>query len=202
MNPLKNLLLALFVILATSCGEDSKKIKQEIKNSSQVIKNASKVANKAEEIQKNMEALKDATPLTTEQFESWLPESIIGLPKASTQINFMPGISTCGVTYRESNKSVRVLVFDGAGPKGAGAVGPYRMSSTMDYDQEDEWGYTKSRIINGIKVKESYRKSGEAYTLSMFYGDRFAVDVKTSKVTKEELDDIMKELNLKQLLEL
>ncbi len=114
------------------------------------------------------EKLKQVTPVSKEQFESWVAETLIDLPKASSMINFIPGLSSSGTTYSKQNKSVRVMVIDGAGEKGASGVGPYRMSSTMDYDQEDEWGYTKSRIISGIKVKESYRKSGEAYTLSMF----------------------------------
>tara|TARA_R110002049_G_scaffold72563_4_gene187799 strand:- start:4505 stop:5113 length:609 start_codon:yes stop_codon:yes gene_type:complete len=200
MDSLKNTLLAMLVILVISCEEDSKKLKQEVKNTTTKIKNTSKVAEDGDIMLENIEKLKQVTPVSKEQFESWVAETLIDLPKASSMINFIPGLSSSGTTYSKQNKSVRVMVIDGAGEKGASGVGPYRMSSTMDYDQEDEWGYTKSRIINGIKVKESYRKSGEAYTLSMFYGDRFAVDVKTSKVTKEELDDIMKELNLEQLL--
>ena len=191
--------LLIVFITAISCGNDQKQLKEELKNSTETVKNVSKVVKESENMKENILHLREITPLTKEEFESWLPETVLNLPIANTNINFMHGLSSCGVTYRESNKSVQVMVIDGAGEKGAGGVGPYRMSSKMDYDEEDEWGYSKSRVIDGIKMKESYRKTGDAYTLSMFYADRFAVSIKTNKVTREELEQIISDLKLDKL---
>lgn len=189
-----------FAIICISCGNDTKKLDTEInEEASQTIKNASKVVSEAENMQEDMIALRNKTPLTKEAFESWLPKTLLDLPRSSTSINFLPGLSSCSGTYSLGNKKIRVMVIDGAGEKGAGGVGPYRMSSKMDFNQEDEWGYQKSKTIQGIKLKESYRKSGDAYALSMFYNDRFAVDIKTSDIDNEELEQILEELNLDQL---
>lgn len=200
LHYLKYFTTCFFVIICISCGNDTKKLDTEInEEASQTIKNASKVVSEAENMQEDMIALRDKTPLTKEAFESWLPKTLLNLPRSSTSINFLPGLSSCSGTYSLGNKKIRVMVIDGAGEKGAGGVGPYRMSSKMDFNQEDEWGYQKSKTIQGIKLKESYRKSGDAYALSMFYNDRFAVDIKTSEIAHEELEQILEELNLDQL---
>jgi hypothetical protein len=68
----------------------------------------------------------------------------------------------------------------------------------MEYDEKGSWGSTKTTTINGIKVKESALKNGK-FNLSMFHDNRFAVDVETYEVSHEELEQLVKELNLGQL---
>ena len=200
MKHIKYIGIILFVgVLSISCGKEAKKIKNELKNSKEIIKNASKVAKEGENLQNTMLDLKSKTPLTKAQFEAWLPEALIELPKTSSSINLIPGVGSCGASYNILNKRIRVMVIDGAGPKGVGAIGPYMMSSKMDYDLEESWGTTKSKTINGIKVKETYQKNNDEYTLSMFYNNRFAVDIEASEISYEELEQLVKELNLEGL---
>tara|TARA_R110002073_G_scaffold279026_1_gene442920 strand:- start:173115 stop:173726 length:612 start_codon:yes stop_codon:yes gene_type:complete len=200
MKTLKYTVVILCIaILSISCGTETKKLKNELKNSKEIIKNASKVAKEGENLQNTMLDLKSKTPLTKAQFEAWLPETLIELPKTSSSINLIPGVGSCGASYNVLNKRIRVMIIDGAGAKGAGAVGPYMMSSKMDYDLEESWGTTKSKTINGIKVKETYQKNNDEYTLSMFYNNRFAVDIEVAEVTYAELEQLVKELNLEGL---
>ena len=193
------ILLIVLELLSNSCKEETKKIGNEIQNTTQIIKNAKKVANEANGMQENIKLLRNKEPLTKEQFESWLPETLANMPLTSSMINMIPGMGSCGGTYHVGNKRIRVMVIDGAGEKGAGGVGPYRMSSKMDYDTEDTWGSTKTVLIDGVKAKKSYLKSSNSYDLSMFYAERFAVDIKTNEIDEATLEKIIQELNLNEL---
>lgn len=178
--------------LLVSCGsKESKKPDQDATNTVELVRTA-------KDVQENQSSLANETPLTKEEFASWLPETLLGMPMTSSTINMIPGLGSCGATYSINNRRVRVMVIDGAGEKGNNAVNTYRMSSTMEYDEKGSWGSTKTTTLNGLKVKESALTNGK-YNLSMFYDNRFAVDVETYEVGHEELEQIIKELNLEQL---
>jgi len=200
MNYLKNILTILFVIMMlSSCGNESNKVTREIENATQTVKNSKKVAESASDMQKNVQLLRTMEHLTKEQWETWLPETVLGMPLTTPQINFLPGLGSCSANYKVGNKRIRVMVIDGAGERGASGVGPYRMSSKMDYDSSDKRGYTKTAVIDGVKAKKSYVKTSGMYSLSMFYADRFAVDIETHEFTEDMLEKIVKELNLSTL---
>ncbi len=111
----------------------------------------------------------------------------------------MPGLGSCGANYKIGNKRIRVMVIDGAGERGAGGVGPYRMSSKMEYNTEDEWGYTKTVVIDGVNAKRSYVKTSGMYSLSMYYANRFAVDIEIHNFSEDMLEEIVEALNLSEL---
>ena len=200
MNTTKyKILLIGLALLGNSCKEETKKLGNEIRNTTEIIKNAKKIAKEANGMQENIKLLRNKEPLTKEEWESWLPETLLDMPMTFSQINFMPGLGSCGATYKIGNKRIRLMVIDGAGERGAGGVGPYRMSSKMDYDTEDTWGSTKTVLIDGVKAKKSYLKSSNSYDLSMFYAERFAVDIKTNEIDEATLEKIIQELNLNEL---
>lgn len=185
--------ISLISLLLISCGsKEGNKTEPETSSTVDLVKTA-------KDMQENKETLVHETPLTKEQFAAWLPQTVLGMPLTSSTINMIPGMGSCGGTYSVDNRRVRVMILDGAGEKGNNAVNTYRFSSTRDYDEKGSWGYTKSNMINGIKVKESGLKSGK-YNLSIFYGDRFAIDVETYEVTREELEPLLADLNLNRLL--
>jgi len=192
MKTITSNLIPLISLLLISCGskEENKK-EPETSSTIDLVKTV-------KDMQENRETLVNETPLTKEQFAAWLPETLLGLPLTSSSINMLPGIGSCGATYSVKNRRVRVMIIDGAGEKGNNAVSTYRMSNTMEYDEKGSWGTTKTTTINGIKVKESNLKNGK-FNLSMFYDNRFAVDVETYEVRHEELEQLVKELNLGQL---
>ena len=200
MKYLKHITTILFIAsILTSCGNDSKKVTTEIENATKTVKNAEKVVDRASDIKDNMLLLRNTTPLTKAQFESWLPETLLDMPLANSQINLIPGLHSCAANYRLGNSRIRVMIFDGAGEKGASGVGPYRMSSEMDYDTDDQWNTTKTVIIEGHKAKKNMRKTSGTYNLSMFYAERFAVDIKTENIAEDVVEKIVKELNLSEL---
>ena len=188
-------------LIFSSCGKESKKIKDELSNTKEVIKNASKVADESENMQQNVVDLKSKTPLTKAQFESWLPKAVIDLPLTSSTVNTIVGVGSCSGSYRIGNKRVSVMVIDGAGERGASAVSSYMFSSTMEYNEDNDSRYTKTKVIDGIKVKETYHKSNGDYNVSTFYGNRFAVDIETKEVNYDEVEQIIKTLNLSELLD-
>lgn len=199
-NKLKKCGLLFLVLLLSYCGKEAKKNIEELNNTKEVIKNTSKVADESENLKKNMTDLQKKTPLTKEQFESWLPKTLVDLPLTSSTINMMPGLGSCGGSYNIGNKRIRLMVIDGAGERGASGVSSYMFSSKMDYNEENDSRYTKTKFIDGIKVKETYHKSDGNYNISMFYGDRFAVDIETKRISYDELEQIVSTLNLKELL--
>ena len=185
-------LIPLISLLLISCGgKEGNKTEPETSSTIDLVETV-------KDMQENKETLVNETPLTKEEFALWLPETLLGMPLSSSTINMIPGLGSCGATYSINNRRVRVMIFDGAGEKGNNAVNTYRFSSTREYDEKGSWGYTKSNMINGIKVKESSLKSGK-FSLSMFYNNRFAVDVETYEVSHDELEQIVKDLNLEQL---
>ncbi|MAO18039.1 hypothetical protein J0656_15800 [Muricauda ruestringensis] len=178
--------------LLVSCGsKESKKPDQDATNTVELVRTA-------KDVQENQSSLANETPLTKEEFASWLPETLLGMPLTSSTINLLPDIGSCSATYSVNNRRIRVMVIDGAGEKGNNAVSSYRMSSTIEYDEKGTWGSTKTTTISDIKVKESSLKNGK-FNLSMFHENRFAVDVETYEVGHEELEQLVKELNLEQL---
>jgi hypothetical protein len=200
MKTLKTKAIVIFAAcLIMSCGENAEKLKSEIKNTQNTIENASKAVNEADDMADNMNLLKSKTPLSKEKFESWSPKTLLGLPLTSSTINMLPGMGSCGNTYSIKNKRIRVMIIDGAGEKGSGAVQSYQMSSKMEYNQDESWGTTKTKTINGLKVKETKFKGDDKYNLSLFYNNRFAVDIETSEVNSDELEQIFIELKLDQL---
>lgn len=185
---LKAIAITCFFFFLFSCGDNNAKNKQSIQETEKVVKETSNTT----------AGLVSQTPLSKEQFESWLPETLLGLPQTSASINRLQDIGSCSATYSEKNTRIGVMVIDAAGEKGADATATYRMSSTRDYDEKGSWGYTKTKTINGIKVKESYLKD-EKFNLSIFYNNRFAVDIETHEIGEEKLEQLLQELQLDQL---
>lgn len=192
MKTIMSNLIPLISLLLISCGGKAEnKTSQEVSSTTGMVKTA-------RDIQDDRETLIHKTPLTKEQFAAWLPQTLLGMSLTSSNINMLPDMGSCGATYSENNRRVRVMILDGAGKKGNNAVNTYRFSSTREYDEKGSWGTTKTKIINGLKVKESALKSGK-FSLSLFYDNRFAVDVETYEVGQEELDQLLKELHLEML---
>tara|TARA_R100000935_G_scaffold58415_2_gene95413 strand:- start:96523 stop:97134 length:612 start_codon:yes stop_codon:yes gene_type:complete len=183
----------------TSCGNESKEDAKVMENSTQTMNTTKNVVNEASEMEGNIRQLRKKEYLTKDQWKSWLPKTLLDMPMSNQQLNFMPGLGSCGATYKIGNKRIRVMVIDGAGEKGASGVGPYRMSSKMDYDSKDEWGSTKTVVIDGVKAKKSYVKTSGMYSLSMFYADRFAVDIELHDFLEDRLEEVVKELDLSEL---
>lgn len=208
---IKSILLTLTISLTiVSCsnetknnGEDnaykSSTTVEKIKSTQKTIENASKAVSGADDMADNMNLLKSKTPLSKEKFESWSPKTLFGLPLTSSTINMLPGMGSCGNTYSMKNRRIRVMIIDGAGEKGSGAVQSYQMSSKMKYDQDESWGITKTKIINGLKVKETNFKGEDKFSLSIFYNNRFAVDIETIEISGDNLEQLLIELNLDQL---
>lgn len=200
MKTIKYIILLLgLLLLSISCREKTKKVANEIENATQIVKKAKNISEEASAMQKNINELRKKEYLTKEQWESWLPKKLFNMPMRFSQINFMPGLGSCGASYNVGNKRIKVMIIDGAGEKGAGGVGPYRMSSKMEYDEEGSWGTTKTIEIDGHKAKLSSLKSGK-YSISMFYNERFAVDIETHELEREALEQIVEELKLNKLL--
>ncbi|MCK0159981.1 hypothetical protein [Allomuricauda sp. F6463D] len=194
----RHFFLSIFILGIPLISCNNKDKDPSSKETSNLVKNAKTAVKEASEMKDNIQLLREKEHLTKDEWESWMPKTLLDLPINSSQINFMPGLGSCGATYKIGNKSIRVMVIDGAGEKGASGVGPYRMSSKINYDEKGSWGTTKTKTINGLKVKESDLKD-DTYNLSLFYGDRFAVDIKTNEVAHDELQQILTELDLERL---
>ncbi len=189
---ISSFIIPMVLLLIISCGsKEDNKTEPKTSSTNDLVKTV-------EDIQDNKRTLVHKTPLTKEQFEAWMPKTVLGMPLTSSAINVISGMGSCGGTYSVNNRRVRVMVIDGAGEKGNNAVSTYRFSSTREYDEKGSWGTTKTTTLNGLKVKESALKSGK-FSLSMFYNNRFAVDVETYEVSHDELEQIVKDLNLEQL---
>ncbi|TXD82091.1 hypothetical protein ESY86_15595 [Subsaximicrobium wynnwilliamsii] len=191
-------ILCIGAIIA-SCGDNSNKGTNELKNTVEAVNDAKKVINDATSIQESEEELRKKIPLTKDQYRTWLPENLLDLSLTSTRLDIGQGNGICSATYGKGNRRIQVMIIDGAGERGPGNVSTYRMAVNMELNMENENSYTKSSEIAGIKVKEGYNKTADIYSLMMFYGERFAVDIKTHEIEHEQLEQMVEELNLEEL---
>ncbi|WP_293293770.1 hypothetical protein [Allomuricauda sp.] len=195
MKTIRTVLIIQTVFCLVACNPNNRK-NQEQGSTQPGVSNTP-----SESFEENKNSLLNKTPLTKEQFASWLPETMLGLPLTSSTINLLPGVGSCTANYSQGNTRIRIMIIDGAGEKGANGVAPYRATSTLNIDDKGAWGSTKTETVNGLKAKVSYLEE-DRLNASMFYNERFAVDIKLNELTRGSLDQIAQELKLEKLKEI
>lgn len=148
--------------------------------------------------------LSEVPPITVEELETWLPETLLGMPLKSTQPGSMSkrGISGIGANYGDSdNKNIVVTITDCAGPEGGMVVGMFRPLATSEFDRSSESGYERTVTENGIKAVESFSQYENNYSVAIFYKERFAINLNGYSVARDELWEAVGELPLDRLFD-
>lgn len=204
---LKVTFVCFTILFLYSCGNNSNQAKKEIKSPLEKIKKGSSMVSKIRSLNAEKDALKKLKPATVEDFENWLPETVLGLQKTKGGAIQQDGIVGVNAEYIETNnqygksyaKKMNILIIDGRGEKGALAVTPFIAIQHDNINKQKSDGYTKTKTIDGTIVKEEYNSNDKSYKLSFLYNKHFGVEMKMNRCKEDELWPMVKALNLQKL---
>ncbi|MEZ4857553.1 MAG: hypothetical protein R2781_01955 [Flavobacteriaceae bacterium] len=197
----KPLLLLLAVSLWVGCKDNP--VAKKIKETKQNVENTGNAMKELNEIQKDLEALKEVTPLTNDELKAWLPEEIDGMKRIAFkagETSFM-NIASIDATYANEDKSkkFKIQVIDGAGEMGAAATAGMRMLFSQDFEEETETHTKKTNKRNGIKTIEEYSKNRNNSTIQLLQEDRFYINASGTNMDIDETWDAIKALDFQKL---
>lgn len=217
LNTIKIVVL-FFSIVFVSCLSDENK--EKLKKTKQGFSNITSIVKNVENAKKDIEKLKDATPLNNKQLKSWLPKNLNDMERSGFKIGQTGYANVASVegTYKtkepenkkdysyEELKKIRkkftVTIIDGAGPMGSMAIAGLNMATKMDIEQEDEREYKKTVKFEDTKALQTYNKNYNNTSLIFVYNSRFGVTVKTQNIDVDDTWDMVQKLKLKKLIKL
>lgn len=199
---MKKYVMALFVFSAILSCKDNP-VSKKIKETKQSVSNTTNAVREMNKIQEDVKDLSEITPLTNEEFKSWLPEKVNGMKRISYKAGQtgMMGIASIEATYANEDKSKKftINVIDGAGQMGAAATMGMRMVMSQDFEEEDENGYKRTTTKNGAKAVEEYRTNNNRSKIQLMQGNRFYLDATGTNMDLDETWDAIEEIKMKKL---
>ncbi len=192
------ILLPLFLV---SCGK-VKETKKNIKEAKEGIGAIGKMANEAKKMTEGIEELANTEPLTSDDFKEWMPESIGDLQRTGFKNNALGAmnVSSSEATYKSEDgaQQIKITIIDGAGT-GSFAIAGIRMASSIDMEEQDEYGYKKTVTKNGVKAMEEFKNRNNQTTLMFLHDERFGVTIDGRGMEAEEVWNKLDDMNLNQL---
>lgn len=204
---MKKLILGAIALTLVSCSKSEMNTEEKSGGLSDVVsnvKNYSKLTTSAEGLSKNIETLKQLTPLTNEELKAILPEELLGLKRRELSVgdNAMMAISTAEAKYSDGeNKSIKVEIMDGAGETGSAMVSILMMSLNMNKEKTTESGYEKTSDINGNKAIITENNNGSSLTskIQTVAKNRYLISLDGNDIAFDDLKKALDELNLSAL---
>ena len=203
---MKNLLMSVLALSLISCSKNETKTEEKSGGLSELVSNAknySKVSSSVNNMTKNIETLKNLTPLTNEELKKVLPETLLGLKRVELSVGdaSMMNLVSAEAKYKEENKRIELQIMDGAGETGSAMVSILMMGINVDKEKITETGFEKSAEINGMKAIVSEDKNGESINskIQMIAKNRYLVTLTGTGVSYEELKSALGEINMSGL---
>lgn len=201
---MKKLTIATAVLMLVACSKEEK-VKEEksggLSNMITTAKNYNKVSSSMQDVTKNIESLKNLTPLTNDELKTVLPEELLGLKRRELSVgdNAMMNLSTAEAKYADDDKQkrIKVEIVDGAGETGSAMVSIMMMGLNVNKEKTTEFGFEKSTDIDGAKAIISERKSGETLEskIQMITKNRYLMTLTATGFSYDELKNALGELN-------
>jgi len=195
--------LLLTIVSMVACNSNRDKAKIQIKDDKGKTtiaidsKGLQELVTAAENAEDKTDMLKKLAPLSTDQLKAIMPEELAGMKKTSSSVNTYTGTALSIATYQsEDGKELKLLVYDCAGEGGAG-IYSLRYGLLLNYNYEDENGYQKIVDFNGQKVRETYIKSSDEYSMTFPSNDRLLVTIEGKKTGLDLVKQAANSLNLK-----
>lgn len=201
---MKKLMMAAAVLMLVACSKEEKVKEEKTGSLSDLVstaKNYSKINSTMQDVGKNIENLKNLTPLTNDELKTVLPEELLGLKRRELSVgdNAMMNLSTAEAKYANDDKTkrIKVEIVDGAGETGSAMVSIMMMGLNVNKEKTTEFGFEKSTEINGAKAIISEKKSGESIDskIQMITKNRYLVTFTADGLTYDELKNAIGELN-------
>lgn len=203
----KTLLLLMISMSLMACGQEAKQKNDNTKRPSKTFGKGASVVEKIRDQNKEVTALKSLEPITVEELEKWLPQTIKGMNKVKGGALAQDGIVGVNASYlskhpeygKDYGKTLDILIIDGHGERGATASRSFVSIKYDNLNSENSDGYTKTITHESTVVKEEFDSHNNTYTLSFFYNNRFGVEMKLKGFEQKELWSVFKEINLEKL---
>ena len=199
---MKKIMIAVVALLFVACSKEENVKEEQPGGLSDMItseKASGKVSSTMEDVTKNIENLKNITPMTNEELKAVFPESLLGLKRKELSVgdNAMMNISTAEAIYADDdNKRIKVEIIDGAGETGSTMVSIMMTGLNSDTDKTTETGFEKSTEINGVKSIVSENKNGKRINsqIQTVLKNRYLLTLYADGFTYNELQKILTEL--------
>lgn len=199
---MKKYVLALFVFSAFLACKDNP-VSKKIKEAKENVSNTTNAVQEMNSMQDDIKELQEITPLTNEEFKSWLPDEVNGMKRISykTGQTGVINIASVEATYANEDKSKKftINIIDGAGQTGAAATVGVRMVLSQDFEEEDENGFRRTITKNGNKAIEEYRSGNNNSKIQTTEGKRFYLEANGKNMDLDETWDAIDDLNLEKL---
>ena len=190
-------------LLIVACSKEEKVTEEKTGGLSDLVSTAKtygKVGSSMQDVTKNIENLKNITPLTNDELKAVLPEILLGLKRKELSVgdNAMMNLSTAEAKYADdAGKRVNVEIVDGAGETGSTMVSIMMMGLNVNKEKTTEFGFEKSTEINGVKSIVSERKEGENINseIQTVLKNRYLVTLKADGFSYEQLKSALGALN-------
>ena len=208
----KLMTIALLLLFITACKKENKAL-SKIKNAAETVKKAKQGANSINTLakgfqgmQKNIEKLKNLSPIPKETIKNWMPESVLDMKRTKYEIGKQMGfavISNVHLDYKTADKSkgINLKIIDGAG-NGATQVSMAALAIQADVDSKSETGYKKIITFDGVKVLVAYSNPKYANRSLFKYTihNRIYVEARGWGMEPDELWKYLKKLEIEKLI--
>ena len=199
---MKKYIVVLFVLSTLIACKDNP-VSKKVKETRESVSNTTNAVKEMTKMQDDIKELQEITPLTNEDFKSWLPDQVDGMKRISYKAGQtgMMGISSIEATYANEDKSKKFSfnIIDGAGQMGAAATAGMRMVMTQDFEEEDENGFKRTTNKRGTKAIEEYRTRDNRSKIQLMEGNRFYIDATGTNMDLDETWDAIDELDIDDL---
>lgn len=179
----KLLTLTALTIVMLSCNGKAQEGENNAEQTQKVENNTAKATTtwkaKVEELAKKK-------PLTDEEFATWYPKSIFGLPATNVRSTANEEMATFHLTYYANKQRLDLTLSDGAGKRGARLTAPARIIADKEIDDKLGEGYIKTVKKDGIIARESYQPENNTYTIKLMFNNRYYVVIKTMNLGKDK----------------
>lgn len=150
-----------------------------------------------QDMEKQKEELAKLTPVSLEQLQGMIPETLMGATRTNFDANAAMGAATASAQYElNDSTSIGLTIIDCAGPGGAGIYSlQYLSLLNIREDNEDE--YTKTVDFNGGKAFENCDKTSNDCSFTYFAGGRYLVALEGDNVSVDILKQAADGIKLK-----
>lgn len=190
----------LVALLAFGCK--SKKSKDEVVLTSpdgkqKVSVDVNQAGNTAADMQKQAEELQKLPVMSLDELKALMPAELMGAKQSNYSATSMAGASFAKADFKTNDTTkVSVMYYDCAGAAGSGIYSAQYLAM-MNFQQEDDNGYTKSIDYMGQRAVEHCEKRRNECTLMYFTGGRFLVTLEGENVDVGTLKQVGESLHLK-----
>lgn len=201
MHTLKQGLL-LSVLLVMGCKESKNEASKKVVQGD-ILSETTSIIQNANDHMNQVDKLKNMTPMSKEEYHSWLPQSILGLPLSMSSANDHTEIPEQGImaVYKSGTKDMELRITDFAGEQASLLMVFDNSIGKERHNREEKTHYKKAVEKQGYVANELYDFGGtRKYTFLRFiHDDRYLVSVKANGFSPDELWDGLNEFNLNNL---